>query len=109
MFNLRFLLNIVAPALLLGWAAISFYSAVMGQSGFGALERLETKVEARAAEVDAIRATRIALEKRADMLNSKSLDPDMADERIRAILGYAREGDVVISREDLKNALNTAN
>lgn len=56
-------------------------------------------------EVDLLRARREALEKRADLLNSKSLDPDLVDERIRSILGYSREGDIVITRQELDRAL----
>ena len=45
---------------------------------------------------------------RADLLNSKSLDPDLAEERIRAVLGYSREGDVVIPRREIDALLQDA-
>ena len=64
MFRVRFLIDIVAPALLLCWAAIFIYSAAAGQSGFGALSALNREVETKAAEVDALRARRIAGEER---------------------------------------------
>ncbi len=105
MFRVRFLIDIVAPALILCWAAIFIYSAAAGQSGFGALSALNREVEEKAAEVDALRARRIALEKNADQLASKSLDPDLAEERIRKILGYTREGDVIVTARELEEAL----
>ena len=105
MFRVRFLIDIVAPALLLCWAAIFIYSAAAGQSGFGALSALNREVETKAAEVDALRARRIALEKNANQLASKSLDPDLAEERIRKILGYVRDGDVVVTAQELDEAL----
>ncbi len=105
MFRVRFLIDIVAPALILCWAAIFIYSAAAGQSGFGALSALNREVEGRAAEVDALRARRIALEKNADQLASKSLDPDLAEERIRKILGYTRDGDVIVTAGELEEAL----
>jgi len=105
MFRVRFLIDIVAPALILCWAAIFIYSGVAGQSGFGALSALKREVGAKAAEVDALRARRIAMEKTADQLASKSLDPDLAEERIRTILGYTREGDVVVTAAELDRAL----
>ncbi len=93
------------PALILCWAAVFIYNAAAGDSGFGALAALKEEVDAKAADVDAVRARRIELERRADQLSSRSLDPDLADERIRAILGYVREGDVVISQQELERAL----
>ena len=57
------------------------------------------------AELNELHARRLELEKRADLLNSSSLDPDLLDERIRAVLGYSREGDVVISRRELDRLL----
>ncbi|MEM8770736.1 MAG: septum formation initiator family protein [Pseudomonadota bacterium] len=105
MFRFRFLVEIAAPVLILCWAAISVYAAAAGQSGYGALSALEREVASKQEEVDALKARRLALEKHADLLSSRSLDPDYADERIRGILGYAREGDVVITREELERAL----
>jgi cell division protein FtsB len=105
MLRARFFFDIVLPALVLCWAAMFIYNAAAGDSGFGALSALNRDVDSKTAEVDALRARRIELEKRADQLSSRALDPDLADERIRAILGYAREGDVVISRDALESAL----
>lgn len=105
MFRVRFLIDVVAPALILCWAAIFIYSAAAGRSGFGALSALNRDVEAKAEMVDALRERRIALEKNADQLASKSLDPDLAEERIRKILGYVREGDVVVTAQELEEAL----
>lgn len=105
MLRTRFIFEVVAPSVLLCWAAAMVYSAVIGENGYRALAALNVEVEARRAEVDALRARRLALEKRADQLNPKSLDPDLIDERIRAVLGYSRPGDVVVSREDLDRAL----
>ncbi len=105
MFRVRFLIDIVAPALILFWAGIFIYNAAAGQSGFGALSALNREVDAKAAEVDALRARRLSLEKVADQLASKSLDPDLAEERIRKILGYARQGDVIVTAQELEEAL----
>jgi cell division protein FtsB len=66
---------------------------------------LRHDAEVKAQSLDELQARRAELEKRADLLNSKSLDPDLLDERIRSILGYSREGDVVISRRELDRLL----
>jgi cell division protein FtsB len=105
MLSKQFIIGVVLPAVAMFWAATIIYSAVAGNAGYGALARLEAEVDAKAGEVDVLRAHRETLQKRADQLNSKSLDPDLVDETIRTVLGYSREGDVVISRQALDDAL----
>ena len=105
MLNVRFLVEIVFPALVLCWAAALIYSAVAGPTGYRALSALETALEEEAEAVDGLKARRAALAKRADLLNSKSLDPDLVDERIRAVLGYSRDGDVIIPRREADELL----
>ena len=101
----RVIFDVIVPAILMCWAALLIYTAVASDSGYRALAKLEIDVEAKASEVDALRQRRAALEKRADQLNSKTLDPDLVDERIRSILGYSRDGDVVIPRHELDKVL----
>jgi cell division protein FtsB len=105
MLRSRFIFEIAVPSLLMCWAAALIYGAAAGESGYGALAALKTELEAKRAELEAVQERRLALEKRAGQLSSKSLDPDLIDERIRSILGYSREGDVVISRSELERAL----
>ncbi len=106
MLRTRFLIDILFPTLMLCWAAILVYSAIVSDTGYRALASLEREVEERTLEVDALRARRQALEKRADLLNSKSLDPDLIEERIRSVLGYSREGDVVTPVRELERVLD---
>lgn len=108
MLRTRFLFEIVLPVLIVCWAAVMIYSAVASDTGYRALSSLEAELSEKTAEVDALRARRQALEKQADLLNSKSLDPDLVEERIRSVLGYSREGDVVISRRELDRLLETS-
>ena len=108
MFRSAFLFEIVLPAVIVCWAATLLYSAVASDTGYRALAMLESEVAAKTGEVDALREHRLALEKRADLLNSGSLDPDLADERIRAILGYSRDGDIVIPRREVDRLLERA-
>ncbi len=105
MLRIRFLLDIAFPALVMCLTAILLYSAVVSDTGYRALASLRHDAEVKAQSLDELQARRAELEKRADLLNSKSLDPDLLDERIRSILGYSREGDVVISRRELDRLL----
>lgn len=105
MLRIRFLLDIAFPALVMCLTAILVYGAVVSDTGYRALGELREDSQEKAASLEELRARRLALEKRADLLNSKSLDPDLLDERIRAVLGYSREGDVVIPRSELDRLL----
>jgi cell division protein FtsB len=105
MLRIRFLLDIAFPALVMCLTGILVYGAVVSDTGYRALGQLREESQEKAAALDEFRARRLALEKRADLLNSKSLDPDLLDERIRAVLGYSREGDVVIPRRELDRLL----
>lgn len=105
MLRSKFIFDVLAPSCILFWAAILVYSAVFSDTGYRSLSTLQVEAEMIGKEVDLLRARREALEKRADLLNSKSLDPDLVDERIRSILGYSREGDIVITRQELDRAL----
>ncbi len=105
MLRVPFLLDIAFPALVMCLTAILLYSAVVSDTGYRALASLRADAAVKAQALDELEARRAELEKRADLLNSKSLDPDLLDERIRAVLGYSREGDVVISRRELDRLL----
>ena len=105
----RILFDIVGPALITGWAATAIYNAAAGQSGLGALGALQEDVDTLSAEVSALRAKRLVMEQHADQLNSASLDPDLVDERIRGVLGFSRDGDIIISNHELKRAIAAQN
>ncbi len=108
MLRIRFLLDIAFPALVMCLTAILLYSAVVSDTGYRALAQLRHDEAEKSASLEGLTARRQELEKRANLLNSKSLDPDLLDERIRAILGYSREGDVVISRRELDRLLESS-
>ncbi len=106
MLRIRFLLDIAFPALVMCLTGILVWGATASDTGYRALGQLQDEAETKTAELDALKARRQELEKRADLLNPKSLDPDILDERIRTVLGYSREGDVVIPRRELDRLLN---
>ena len=85
----RFFANVIAPLLLASWVAYLGYGAMAGASGYRVLAELEDEAAALQAEVDALGERRALLEKRAGLLHPKSLDADMLDERVRAVLGDA--------------------
>ena len=100
--------SFLGPLLVAAYIVYLAYGALAGAAGYSALKRLGAEEAALKAEVDAITERRVAMQKRADLLNPHSLDPELMEERIRAVLGYAREGDIVIPRAEIDRILRSA-
>jgi cell division protein FtsB len=107
-YSLRLVVDVIAPAVFICWIGYFSYGAVVGATGVRALRTLEAEVQSKSSEVAELAAERRRLQIVADQLNPNSLDPDMAEEKIRTVLGYAEEGDLVISRDQLEEILNRA-
>lgn len=104
----RFFRDVAAPALIACWIAYLGYGAIAGASGYRVLAELREEAAEKRAALEAARARRAILAHRAELLNPRSLDPDMIDERIRTVLGYARPDDIVIPRDELDRLLKAA-
>ncbi|MEL7486952.1 MAG: septum formation initiator family protein [Pseudomonadota bacterium] len=104
----RFFFEIAAPAAVACWAAYFVFAALFGASSVRVLQTLESEAQERREDVDALTRRREALERRADMLHPSSLDADLVDERVRAVLGYARDGDLILPRSELDALLQSA-
>jgi cell division protein FtsB len=86
----------IIAALLIGYFGANAYS---GKYGLTARISLEQQVAALTAELAEAKAERERWERRVALLKSDGLDPDMLDERARALLGYADPRDVVSLRK----------
>lgn len=104
----RLAVDVVAPALFACGIFYFAYVAAVGATGYRTLQSLRSEHAQREAEVDALIAERRALETVARQLNPKSLDPDLVDEKIRTVLGYVDDGDVVVPRDQLEEILADA-
>jgi cell division protein FtsB len=98
---------VVIPAIIVCLIVLFTSHALIGTTGLRALRGLEAEAALKTAEVVALEERRDRLERVADQLNPKSLDPDMVEEKIRTVLGYVAEGDVVIPRDELDALLRT--
>lgn len=107
-FSWQLVIDVIAPAFFTCWIGYLIYDAVVGATGVRALWALQAEVDAKASEVASLAAERRRLEIVAAQLNPRSLDPDMAVEKIRTVLGYVEEGELVISRDQLDEILNSA-
>ena len=75
----------VGAALLIGYFGVNAYT---GNHGLKARADLDQQIAQLSVELAALKAERMIWERRVSLLKSESLDPDMLDERARALLGY---------------------
>ncbi len=106
--GVNLILDVVLPALAVCWTVVFALDMVGGPSGLRTLREARAEVSAKRAEVASLTARREALERTANQLNRRSLDPDMLDEKLRSVLGYAAEGEIVIPRDELERMLERA-
>jgi cell division protein FtsB len=89
--------QVVGPTLAVSLFAYFAYHAIEGDRGLLAWMQLTQDVEATQAELDKMVHTREALDHQTNLLRSEALDPDMLDERARAVLGLVRKDDIIIA------------
>ena len=88
--------EILAPALVILLIAYFGYHAVQGHNGLLSYLRLEKELTAQEFQLAQATAERVALERRIHLMRPSSINPDILDEQVRAVLGFAREGEVII-------------
>jgi len=85
----------LCAALLIGYFGVNAFT---GNHGLNARQGLDLQIARLVAERDTLRAERQKWERRVALLNGEYLDPDMLDERARALLDYADPRDVTLLR-----------
>jgi cell division protein FtsB len=91
----RFLVGPVLGIALTGYFA---YHLVEGDRGLNAWLRLNREIRTASANLDAVRAQRAALDLKVSELRPDHVDPDLLDERVRAILNLVSPDEIVIMR-----------
>ena len=86
----------VLAALLIGYFGVNAYT---GNHGLRARQDLNQQIGELTAELSQAKAEREQWQRRVALIKSESLDPDMLDERVRALLDYADPRDVVLIRK----------
>lgn len=88
--------HVIGP--LLGIVAVSYfaYHTVHGDRGVLAYIQMRERVQEAEVRYELLERERNYWEHRVQLLNPSSIDPDMLDERVRIMLGYARADDLVI-------------
>jgi cell division protein FtsB len=83
----------VLAGLLIGYFGLHAYS---GDHGLRAREELDRQIAALDRQLDEATAERDLWERRVKLLKSESVDPDMLDERARALLDYVDPRDLIL-------------
>jgi len=83
----------VAAALFIGYFGVNAFT---GNHGLRARQDLDLQIAQLTVERDALKAERAVWEQRVSLLKSDSLDPDMLDERARALLNYVDPRDLML-------------
>jgi cell division protein FtsB len=95
--RLRAILNALAlyslAALLIGYFGVNAYS---GDRGLKAKEVIDRQSAALTAELDRLKIEHAQWQRRIALLKSDDIDPDMLDERARALLDYVDSNDLTL-------------
>lgn len=74
------------------------YHLVEGNRGLEARTRLESRISALEGQLEGLELVRKRIERDVALMRAERLDPDMLDERARAMLNMAHPNDLVILR-----------
>jgi cell division protein FtsB len=86
----------VLAALLIGYFGVNAFS---GNRGLKAKQDLDQQMAALSADLDRLKLEHAQWERRIALLKSDDIDPDMLDERARALLDYADPSDLTMMVE----------
>ncbi len=73
-----------------------WFHAFSGQRGLHAKHEIDQQLQELTAELDRLKVEKGQWERKVALLRSDGIDPDMLDERARALLNVAHPNDVVM-------------
>jgi cell division protein FtsB len=82
-------------SLLIGYFAVNAYT---GNRGLRAQQDLDFEYAELSRQLERLRAERVHWQHRVELLRPESIDPDMLDERARAILNYLDRREIMLIR-----------
>ncbi|MEM9206524.1 MAG: septum formation initiator family protein [Pseudomonadota bacterium] len=84
------------PLICLGLTGYFGYHVFHGDHGLVGWQRLSAEKSDAQIRLTILKSEEAELESRVSLLRSETLDPDMLDERARALLNYSGENEVVL-------------
>jgi cell division protein FtsB len=93
---------------LIGACTVAYfaYHAIEGDRGLVAMTHVQSEIAQAEARLNAVTAEHDKMEQRAGLLRPNHLDPDMLDERARAMLDWSNPNDVIILRKNTDKSEN---
>jgi cell division protein FtsB len=89
----------VLCALVVGYFA---YHVFHGEHGIAAWQNLEREAARLEAELEEVNREHAALERRVFLMRPQSLDADLLDQQVRAILGWAHPDELTMVRHEAR-------
>jgi cell division protein FtsB len=86
----------IGAALLIGYFGVNAYT---GAHGLKAKQDLAQQMDELSKELARLKLERASWQHRVSLLRADRLDPDMLDERARAMLDYVHANDLVLMRK----------
>lgn len=80
------------------------FHIIQGERGIIAFAQVQVEIKQATAAKARAEEVRRAWENRVERLRPESIDPDLLEERVRAVLGLVRDDEVVILRPSGENA-----
>jgi cell division protein FtsB len=84
----------LAAAVLVGYFGVNAFT---GDHGLRARQNIDQQIAKLSGELAAVKAERAVWERRVSLLKSESIDPDLLDERARALLDYMDPNDLTLN------------
>lgn len=88
--------NACVTLICFGFLGYFAYHLFAGDHGLEARARLESEVKILEGELGGLVAVRQRIERDVALMRADKLDPDMLDERARAVLNFSHPNDIVI-------------
>lgn len=88
--------QVIGPAIGASIVAYFIYYAVQGDRGVIALRHLQTEITEAQRVLQDVQGERMRMERRAQLLRDDNLDPDMLEERARAMLNLTHPNEVIV-------------
>ena len=88
--------RLIIPALCAVFVSYFGYHAYHGEFGITSRYRLQTEAANLQAQLDAIRARRIDMERRVRLMHDGTIEKDMLDEQARSALNLSRADEITI-------------
>ena len=93
--------RLIVPAVSAVFLAYFGFHAYHGEFGIWSKYRYEARAVELQAKLDAIKARRIEMERRVQLLHDGTLEKDMLDEQARRALNLSKVDEIVIMRKSL--------